>query len=161
MKTAKQLKAWARANRSLAMTVVKAKVFAEMERERVDAYVRPIFLRYGFRDDLFEDGNGEILTDPRRLYLSKEDDRAKEFYAECDRAHREHGFDGPEGHCPALVAEDLQCRAEQLLLASLAAFQGLDDHDFSRSLDLRARALDLALGVCLGKITDDKGRATP
>lgn len=159
MMDVKQLKAWARANRSLAMTVCKARAFAEVERERVDAYVRPIFVRYGFKNDL--DGSGETLTDPRRLYLSEEDDRAKEFYAECDRAHRAHGFDGPEGHCPALIAEDLQCRAEQLLLASLAAMQGLDDGELSRTLELRARALELALGVCLGKITDDAGRATP
>lgn len=149
----RKLKKWARDHHDLGMTVLKATAFAQLERERVDAYVRPIFLRYEFRHE----GTGEILTDPDRIYLAGDspevEARCKEYFAECDRAHREHGFDGPDGHCPALVAESLQRDAEQLLLDAMAQMSSdatgtpVDGIDFCRSLELRAKALDWALTV--------------
>lgn len=55
------------------------------------------------------------------------------------------------------MAEELQREAEQLLLDSLGRFTGIDGGDYNRSLELRAKALDLALGACLSKeIGDDK-----
>lgn len=142
--TATKLRAWARSNRSLAETVLKAQAFAELERERVDAYVAPIFARYGFKDD-----EGNAISAPRKLYLCEDDAACATFYAECDVAHRAHGFTGGAGECPALVAEDLLTQAQNLLLDSLAKFVGVDG--FSGSLELRAKALDLALGACFAK----------
>jgi hypothetical protein len=142
------LKAWARANRSLAMTVAKAKAFAEIERERVDAYIAPIFARYGFKDE-----DGKAIENASRLYMCEDDAACKAFYAECELAHRANGWKGEEGCCPALVAEDLQCRAEQLLLDSLGRLSSVDGGDFCRSLELRAKALNLALTVCLGRLS--------
>lgn len=94
--TPEKLRTWALDNRDLAMTVCKAMAFAQVERERVDAYVVPIFLRYAFKDA----DDGTPLTDPRRLYLSDEDARAAAFYAECDVAHRAHGVRGSGGLLP-------------------------------------------------------------
>lgn len=144
--TVNKLKAWAKANREVAMTALKARAFAELERERVDAYIAPIFARYGFVDDL--NGTGAALTDPKKLYLSTDEERCADYYSECDRAHREHGYTGDAGTCPALVAEDLQIHAENILLDSLAKFVGVDGF---YSLEIRAKALDLAIGACVAK----------
>jgi len=154
-RTPEQLKTWARENRGLAVTVAKAMAFAQVERERVDAYIRPIFVRYQFTNDMDRPRNthrGEILTDPKYLYLSEDEERCKAYYEECDRAHREHGYRGEVGTCPALVAEDLQRRAEQLLLDELGRFVGVDGADFCRTLELRAKALDLAMATALGGV---------
>jgi hypothetical protein len=150
--TPDKLKAWAREHRDLAMTVAKAQAFAQVERERVDAYTRPIFARYGFTDDL---GDGHVLADPKHLYLSEDSERCMAYYAECDVAHREHGYRGEDGTCPALVAEHLQIQAESLLLDALARFIGAADkdghHTFYR-LELRAKALELALASALAEV---------
>lgn len=140
------LKAWAREHRDMALTVVKARAFAEVERERVNAYVVPIFQRYGFTDDMFDDRPKRVLTDPKDLYLSEDEERCKEFYAECDRAHREHGYKGEAGTCPALVAEDILVKCENLLLAELGEFIGVDGF---YTLELRRKALDHALRCAL------------
>lgn len=140
-----KLKTWARTNRSLAMMVAKAMAFAQVERERVDAYVVPIFVRYGFTDS----DTGETLTDPRKLYLSNDEKRCAEFYAEVAIAHRANGWDGDPEFCPALVAEDLQTKAENLLLESLGKRIGVDGF---YNLDLRKRVLDLSLAVCLSEV---------
>jgi hypothetical protein len=139
--TVNKLRAWARENRSLAETVLTAQAFAEIERERVDTYVAPIFARYGFKDD-----EGNAIASPRKLYLCEDDAACAAFYAECDTAHRAHGFTGGAGECPALVAEDLLTKAQNLLLDSLARFVGVDG--FAGSLELREKALKLAIGSC-------------
>lgn len=147
-----KLKAWAKENRELALVVVQAMAFAQVERERVDAYIEPIFLKYGFTNDFDSPRNthkGEPLTKSKDLYLSADEERCKEYYAECDRAHREHGYRGEEGTCPALVAEDIQVQAENVLLKSLEAFLGVGGF---YTLDARKRALDLALNACVGGV---------
>ena len=140
--TVSKLKAWARQNRDLAVAVVAAQAFHQVERERVDTYVAPIFARYDFRDE-----DGKAIATAERLYLSEDDDACKAFYAECDVAHREHGFAGEPGECPALVAESLKIKAENMLLESLAKFTGAPGF---YTLELRAKAIKIALGACLG-----------
>lgn len=142
--TVKKLRTWARSNRSLAETVLKAQAFAELERERVDAYIAPIFARYGFKDD-----EGNAIASPRKLYLCEDDAACAAFYAECDAVHCAHGFIGGAGECPALVAESILIQAQNLLLDSLAKFVGVDG--FSGSLELREKALKLALGSCFAR----------
>lgn len=139
--TVAKLKTWARKNREIARTVVTAQAFHQVERERVDAYVAPIFARYGFKDE-----DGEAIPTADRLYMCEDDAACKAFYAECDVAHRAHGFAGEPGECPALVAESLMIRAENALLESLAAFMGAPGF---YTLELRAKALEIALGACL------------
>lgn len=70
---------------------------------------------------------------------------------QCDAAHRAHGFRGGAGEHPALVAETLKIKAENLLLESLAAFTGAPGF---YTLELRAKALRIAIGSCLGAKAD-------
>lgn len=147
--TMADLQAWADEHRQRAEAALLARAFAETERERVDAYVVPIFQSFGFVDE-----DGDPIGTPDRLYLCPDDARCADFYAACDVAHRDHGWTGEgNGTCPALVAESLQIVAENALLeASASIGLGLSAN---RSLDLRARALDLLLGICFA---DGKGR---
>ena len=148
--TLTEFKHWSRENYRLAHAVCLAQAFAECERKRVDAYIQPIFEKYGFRADLTVDRETEWhnkpLTTPRDLYLS-EDPRIPAYYEECDAAHRAHGFTGPKGHCPALVAENLLIEAQNALLDSGAELIGID-----RGLLYgvnREKILNLLLGAAL------------
>ena len=49
--TINKLKNWARENRDLALTVCTARAFAELELERVNAYILPVFETYEFTKD--------------------------------------------------------------------------------------------------------------
>lgn len=139
-------KKWARANKPLAKAVALAQAFAQVERERVDDYVEPLFQSYGFLDD-----EGKPVTASERSYLVEGDEtRMSEFYAKCLVLHAEHGYKGEPETCPALVAENLACKAEQALLDELATFMGLDS--IWTTLEQRAKALDLAMTACLGKL---------
>lgn len=79
-----------------AMAAIAAGEKAEATREHVDSYTRPIFDSFGFGAEYWQ-----------RLYLLLDEHEARvhEYFAACDRAHREHGYDLPPDYCPALVAE--------------------------------------------------------
>lgn len=125
----------------LADAVMVAMAKADVERKRVDAYIEPIFATFNFRDSR----TGESIAHSRSLYLSDEEERVKEYYAACDAAHREHGFTGPDGHCPALVAENELLKAERKLLE--VACKWLDfDVDLLYG-ENRKKMLDLLLGA--------------
>src|SRR3990167_4431158 len=123
--TIDEFKAWAKEHQSLALAVCKAQAFAQCERKRVSTYIRPIFDRYTFQATLSGD-NGRI-TDPERLYLCEDEKLTTAFYADCDKAHRLYGFTGPDGCCPALIAEDKQRKAEAALLEAGAVLMGIED----------------------------------
>jgi hypothetical protein len=145
--TLKQFTAWAKANRALARNVIAAQAFAQCERERVNAYIAPVFAKFDFRADRHAKNPGEKITKPSDLYLSTDEAKCAEFYAACDTAHRAHGFTGPEGYCPALIAETARSDAENMLLDAGAALLGVD-HIWN-TLEQRKQALDLFLGACL------------
>lgn len=150
--TLSEFKQWSRDNYRLAHAVCLAQAFAETERARVDAYIQPIFERYGFRVDasICKDLPcfNEPITTPRDLYLS-DDPRLPAYYAECDAAHRAHGFTGPDGHCPALVAESLLIDAQNALLDSGAELIGIDRSSLYG--DNREKMLRLLTGAALKK----------
>jgi hypothetical protein len=143
------LKKWAKKNKGLAKTVCLAKAFAETERERVNAYAEKLFATYEFYNDL--DGSGERLDTYHDLYLSEDEGGATKFYHELSALHVENGWTGDPEHCPALTAESLLTEAENALLASLGEFAGFDAGSLY-SLELRNKALDLALTGCLGTL---------
>lgn len=132
-------------------SVLMAQAYAELTRERVDAYIRPIFDRYRFRyssrwDELGAKCGG-IIQDPKDLYLTDLDDPlVAAFYADCDDAHKAHGYDIPKGHCPALRAEHLLAVAERCLLELATDLFGVNlaDHCFGET---RRKALDLLIGA--------------
>jgi hypothetical protein len=144
-----QFKQWAKDVRPAAKAVLMARVFAQMERERVDAYIQPILEDYAFKADAFEGkfrGGNETITKTSDLYLT-DDPRLPDFYAACDREHRKHGFTGPDGHCPALRAENLLMQAEQALIKLAEPLFGIDDVYG----DNRTKYLELLIGACFAK----------
>ncbi|NNM59191.1 MAG: hypothetical protein HKM04_05190 [Legionellales bacterium] len=48
-----------------------------------------------------------------------------QYYAECDQAHRRHGFEGEEGCCPALIAEKKASRARGHIFSVSASLLSL------------------------------------
>lgn len=130
--TIPKLKKWLKGAQALKMDVHVKRTWAAHERCRVDAYILPLFRSFGFGVKGVDD-----------LYLEEDEAKVEAFHAACDKAHRANGFTGPAGHCPALVAEESARQAENALLASFAAFCGVDT--LWHSLEERKRALDLAL----------------
>lgn len=125
----------------LADGVMVAMAFAKLERERVDAYIEPIFATFSFT----ESRTGKPIATPDSLYLTDDEPRLKEYYAACDAAHRKHGFTGPEGHCPALIAENAVMKAERALLEVAAKWFDLDvDLIYGEN---RKKMIDLLLGA--------------
>lgn len=150
-----RLKKWARENKELANTVCLARAFAATEKERVDAYILPLFATFEFTKDrkgCKRDGEleptGEKITDPEQVYLSTNEELCVEYFAASDAAHRAHGFDGPDGFCPASIADHDVGRAEHLLIVALGEFAGFDGHEVSKP-ELRTKALELGLSLCL------------
>ena len=141
-----EFKALAKSNRPLALAVCVAQARAECERERVDAYVRPIFDTYGFQCSAH--GTSGPVANVGYLYLC-EDARIPEFYSACDRAHRAHGFTGPDGHCPALTAEYALVEAQNVLIDAGKKLLAIDNAVMS--LAHRKQMLDLLLSACLNE----------
>jgi len=142
-------KSWAKDTAPAARAVLMAKVFAQMERERVDAYTRPIFESFKFQYCGELAGKCQLtgpIADPKHLYLC-DDPLVPAYYEDCDKAHREHGFTGPHGHCPALTAEHLVIVAENLLIGLAAPIFGINVPDLT--LEHREKYLDLLIGACL------------
>src|SRR3990167_7883964 len=120
--TLPQFKAWTQSNHRLARAVCLAQAFAQVERERVTKYIALVFEQYHFFDQA-----GTKITEPERLYLSQDEALCSRYYEHCDRAHREHGFTGPRGHCPALEAQELQRQAEAALLDAGCELMEIDN----------------------------------
>jgi hypothetical protein len=129
-----------------------AELFAKTERERVDAYINPLFELFNFYvDSKWSDRvgpPGERITDIDKLYLTDLDSpEYKRFMEECDKEHRKHGFTGKPGYCPALIAEHLHIETENLLLDH--AFESLS-LGFDRSLlwgERREQLLKLVISM--------------
>jgi hypothetical protein len=144
--TLPQFKQWAKDCAPAAKAVLMARAFAQVERERVDAYILPIFARYTFVDGLSRRGDhrGEKIDRPDQLYLSTDEALVAQYFEECDQAHRAHGFKGPKGHCPALTAEHLVIKTEQALIDLAKPLIGIDDVYG----DDRKRYLEILIGAC-------------
>ena len=147
--TLAEFKAFAADIAPAARAVLLAKAHAQLQRERVDAYIRPIFDRYQFTYGARwgTERAGQPLPSPKELYLADDEPQVAAFYAECDTAHRAHGFTGPAGHCPALVAEHLLVATERALIDLAEPLFGITaDHLYGED---RAKYLDLLIGAAL------------
>lgn len=145
--TLSQFKAWSRDAAPLVSALVAAQAFAQCKREQVDAYVRPIFDRYQFQysgDLATKLGLSGPLPSPKELYLCDDEPALQAYFADLDDAHRAHGFTGPKGHCPALVAETLLVRAEQALLELAEPVVGIAPYQVYG--EKRRSYLDLLIG---------------
>lgn len=149
-------KQWAKDCAPAAKAVLMAQAFAELERARVDAYIGPIFEKYQpwevaerWRDKL----SSERIRTPRDLYLCEDEAQLTAFYAECDAAHRAHGFKGPQGHCPALTAEHLLTQAEHCLIELAQPLTGIE-HVYGED---RVKYLKILIGACAPYIRHTPG----
>jgi len=145
-------KLWAKVNKELALMVCKAQAQAELVREHVDSYTQPIFETYGFKVDAdITKGMtdyGRPLDKPSDLYLT-DDPRVTEYYAACDKAHKEQGYDVQAGYCPALVAEHELIKIQNQLLESGAKLMGIEDIPvYGKN---RVDMLKLLIGACTAK----------
>lgn len=120
--------------------VREVRKLAKNLRAEADARYGPIFERFDFRDM----ETGERITDPGHLYLTDQKDLCAEYYAACDAANREAGYDLPPGHCPALIAGHDVLKAERALLEHCGDFCGINYRDFVAA-DLWAKSVDLFL----------------
>ena len=131
-----------------ARAVLMARVYADMERERVNAYILPIFKSYGFTYGAIARGQREgLIPTPHDLYLADDGPIMQDYYAECDAAHRAHGFKGSQGHCPALVAENLLMITERALIDLAESLFGIGSNDVFG--DDRKKYLELLIGAAL------------
>jgi hypothetical protein len=133
-----------------ARAVLMARVHAELTRTRVNAYILPIFQAYRFTYGPLarQHERDEVIPTMDELYLADLDDpRMTAFYAECDAAHRAHGFTGASGHCPALEAEHLVIQVERALIDLAESVFGITaDRVYG---DTRTRYLELLIGAAL------------
>ena len=155
-----QFQAWAHDNAELGHAVAMAQAFAELQRERVDAYIKPIFDGFGFHyaERWADRGRGLSgpIESPKHLYLCDDEGQMALYYEACDKAHREHGFKGPHGHCPALVAENLLMEAQRYLLEAGSKLFGVDFTEVYG--EQRAKAVDLLMGATI-KAWSERRRA--
>lgn len=140
--TVNEFKRWAKQNRPLAVNALNARAHAELERERVAAYIRPVFESFTWPAGM----DGHAITGHKDIYLCEDEELCRRYFDACDAAHRLHGFTGPKDHCPALVAESEQIQAENLLLREGCALMGIERESLFG--DLRARFLETLLGAC-------------
>jgi hypothetical protein len=145
-------KHWAHEVQPAARAVLMARVHVEMEHERVNAYVRPIFDDYKFTYGATAHDRTGPIPDPEHLYLCDDEPMLAAFYADCDKAHRAHGFTGPAGHCPALRADMLRVITENALIDLAEPLFHIDHTQLYG--ENRAKYLDLLIGASLLKSTD-------
>ena len=140
--TVPQFKQWCKLHRQEALRVAAVTAFAQVEQERVDAYLLPLF-----QACIFLTPEGERITNPEQLYCCEDEAAVGAYFDACDKVHRQHGFTGPYGYCPALIAHHDQLKAEWCLLEAAAQFFALDSPP-TKSAD-REKMLRLVMGACL------------
>ena len=151
--TIQQFKLWCKDHYDLALTVCKAQACAEVTREKVDAYIKPVFDRFEFYvSEKCGDRvgtAGERILSPRDLYLADLKSAAiAEYYAACDAEHKRQGYDDLEpGFCPALIAENLLIEAQNCLMEAANPLFGLKRNPYMP--EDREKYLKLLLGACL------------
>lgn len=137
--TLENLKAFLPTLRPLVLSMTAARAWAAVERKRVNAYILPLFATFTFLDE-----DGALITDPEHLHNCDDDALVASYYAACDTAHREHGFTGETGCCPALIAESDQIKAENTVLQALEGFLNQ-----CIPYSMRKQALDLCCQLAL------------
>jgi hypothetical protein len=135
-----------------------ARAAAETMREAVDEIATDVLTRVELYNDLavrHERDERRRITEPRYTYLSEDEEATKAYFAECDKAERAAGLkpaEMPNEHCPALVAEHEQAKAEWALIDAAATFLQMDNPlDFKKHLfgEKRQRFIDLTASMVL------------
>lgn len=139
--TPETLKEWCGERKPLVLALLRARAFAKVERERVDAYEGPIFRRFTFFND-----KGIKIADKNHLFACPDEEHVAAYYRACLDAHAKHGWKGDVEACPALTAEYAVTQAEWALLDLACPLFNLKDHPYGPN---RAKFLDLLIRACL------------
>lgn len=165
--TIEEFKRWAAENHDLAMAVAQSQAYAQTMREAVDKIQRDVLKEIPLYDDLDAEHSGserKRITDPKRTWLSKDDAAFGRYVAECSKRERAAGIKPatmPDDYCPALVAEDLQMKAERALLDSGGALFGFSADQMAGREELWQRGLRLMMGAALKGSGGKSGRRKP
>lgn len=150
-KTFEEIRAKAKIIRPLALDCVAKEAIAKVVREQVDTVQRRLLLE---ECQLFADlDGGDRIIDPKKTYLSQDDDACKAYYAAQNRELRAAGIKPPEmdeEFCPALVAENQEMLARRAFLTAMAPLFGVNPSDLLCSRqDLIEKFFELAMGLVL------------
>jgi len=142
-------------------TYLLAKVYADGERAIIDKMKRDILNGSVFtvRPEFTRQTEPNRITEPSRDYLMS-DEQFETYHAECQRRIVAMGYDVPEGHCPALIAERILTEAEHLVIDESSALTGLKDGVHSllcKGMDIYHKYIDL----CVKMIVNMPGYVAP
>lgn len=154
--TVPALKRWSIKNKDLALSVASITAYAKVMRERVNEIQREVLEEIPmFTDCKVCREKGEPVTriyEGDRLYRSGDDAGYARYLLESDKREREAGLkpsEMPRDHCPALVAEHAQCKAENILMDSAKTVTGIGSQDVW--LERRTEYLRMLMGLALSK----------
>lgn len=129
-----------------------ARAHAELKREAVDKIERQILSERPYMaDQSLTKGPPERITDPKLGYLICEPDWT-DYHAKVKAIHLANGYTpAAEGKCPALVAENLQRQAEDVLIEAAEEFFPEITKDkllcMPNSLEQLQKYIDLLVGL--------------
>lgn len=142
--------------RRAAQVVLLATAHAQMERATIDKLEREILAQgqYYAKERDRSQGRLERITDPKHVYLMDlESPEYRDYTARVQQGIRALGYtaqDVPDEYCPALMAEELQRKAERSLVDVCEPLVGLTFDAFFRgpkSIENLRKYLDLLLGA--------------
>jgi len=131
-----------------AKSVFMTMAMVETIKPIVKGYVREILAKHQFHiaQEWIDKGDEDrIILDPNQSYLLGDNDFAV-YLAETNEAREKAGLkvDNPE-FCPLLVAEDLQSRAENVLIDTMESITNFNQKEIALYGENRKKFLDLTL----------------
>lgn len=126
--------------KSLALTYLKAKAYADTIRPVVVGYEKEVLARHNFTIAprwLKYEGRRKreprVILDPKDTYLLRDED-AKIYFEEVHEEHIKHGFKVKKDYCPLLIAENNArkvlkafCEASYYLVKNVMSRDKFDD----------------------------------
>ena len=94
----------------------------------VRKYQNEILAKHQFKTDIKWSRRGlkqKVITKESESYMMNDED-AKVYFSELSAAHKEHGFNVPEDHCPLLIAENLKRKAFWSLVDVMSPITGIN-----------------------------------
>lgn len=148
--SAPEFQSWCKDHATDAALLLAAMARARVTRQRVDAYIAPVFARFKFPTtaEVRAAGGPEFVTRPGDLYLCGDEALCRDFFAACDVAHRENGYTMEPGFCPALTAAHDVIKLENAFMDEAAALTGVTREQLSKP-DNRRAWLDILLKACV------------
>lgn len=132
---------------SLVSTYLVTRAFAETMREKVDEVYREVLTQYPVYANTFD--RTEQILSSGKLYMCSDEALVRVVYDEVNKrllARKLKPADMEADYCPALVAENLQTTAENLLIESAGAPFGITNSRLmcsGKGLENRQKFIDL------------------